>query len=210
MALSAGILGIVALVLLLATPFIYGLLMVLDGAVSESMLFAVLGIHVGAVALGGALAVVLGMIALVRLSRRRGAWVGHGWAITGLCTGPMPLLLGGLVTLIAVGQLTSQSTPPVVDATMVNSPAGCAPYGSPAPYSSSPSYCLPPALPSASPMSTLPAPATAVPWTPAAPAAPATKYDAVEAKPATAAEPSTETKPAVIAETPKEDDSKPR
>lgn len=99
-AVSSGVLGIVAMALLATLPFIYLLTSMLnmDGSFAGFFLCG----QLAAVALCGLLAIVLGIAGLVVLSRHGERLVGHGWAITGLCTGPLPLFAGGLVAL-AIG-----------------------------------------------------------------------------------------------------------
>jgi hypothetical protein len=168
-ALSAGILGIIAVALLFATPFVYGAIMILEDMVGETAQIAILGTHVSAVALGGFLAVVLGLVAIIRISRSRGATVGHGWAIAGLCTGPIPMLMGGLVALL-IGMQWSQSigsAGPVMSVTTTYSPSpyGASPEcvdGSCAPPLPASMANLPPAGYAAAPVSSV-APATAWP-----------------------------------------------
>ena len=111
LALASGVSGIVALSLLVMFPITFVLCSVLEP--SASILIPVLGTHVTGVALGGLLAVVLGVAALVVLNRRDARLIGHGWAITGLCTGPLPMLVGGLIVLVAGSQLMT-ATPSFV------------------------------------------------------------------------------------------------
>jgi hypothetical protein len=106
LALASGVLGIVAAVLLFAMPVTYIVVSMAGEAIGEMASYALLGLNVLAVALGGATAVILGIAALVRLSRRHSRQVGHGWAITGLCAGPVPMLLGGLAMLFVVLPMT--------------------------------------------------------------------------------------------------------
>lgn len=105
LALSSGIVGIIALVLLLAMPITY----VIASSFSqpEEVAEVLVVTHVAAVALGGTMAVVLGVSGLLSLSRRAGSLVGHGWAITGLCTGPLPMLVGGVLSVIVGLEITS-------------------------------------------------------------------------------------------------------
>lgn len=147
LALSSGILGIVALALLIALPFMYLIVSMLNG--DEWLTVSLLGGHVGAVLLGGLLAVALGIAALVVLNRHGGRLVGHGWAITGLCTGPLPMFAGGLVALVVGSQLwgnisvtPAYSTSPTVPP---SGPIAANPYGDPnlAPPGAVPSTSLP-------------------------------------------------------------------
>lgn len=133
LAVSSGILGIVALVLLIALPVVYFVAMMMG---DEFLTISLLGGHVAAVTLGGLLAVVLGVTALVILNRREGRLFGHGWAITGLCTGPLPALVGGLVALVlGVELLPTLSVTPVYTASTVPAPG---PTGVPPSYASVP------------------------------------------------------------------------
>lgn len=101
LALTAGVLGIVALVLLFALPVTYLVLAAVAEGLGEVTAYLLISANVLVVALGGAAAVVMGIVALVRLNRRQGR-SGHGWAVTALCTGPLPALAGGLATLTIV------------------------------------------------------------------------------------------------------------
>jgi hypothetical protein len=94
--------GIIALVLLFMMPITYIVVSMTGEAIGEMAAYALIGFNVLAVALGGAAAVALGVAALVRLSRRHSRQIGHGWAIAGLCTGPMPMLIGGLAMIVLV------------------------------------------------------------------------------------------------------------
>ncbi len=110
LALTAGLLGIAALVLLFMTPVTYLIVGILGDVVGEIGAVALLGVHVGVVTLGGLAAVALAIAALVSLKRRRGLLVGHGWAIAALCTGPLPLLAGATTGLILGAQMLGAST----------------------------------------------------------------------------------------------------
>lgn len=139
LAVTAGVLGIVALAMLFLTPVAWFMLAMLDGAIDEVLALAILGTQAGVFTLAGTAAVMLGIVALVQLSRRRGSLVGHGWAITGLCTGPVPMLIGGIAVL-ATGMAFSATSPvqvsysaaPVVTSNQTWTPVPCEP-------------CLPPA-----------------------------------------------------------------
>jgi hypothetical protein len=71
----------------------------------EVVSISLIGAHLMAVAIGGMTAVGLGIAALVSLRRRKGNLDGHGWAIAGLCAGPVPMLVGGLAMVIGGWQL---------------------------------------------------------------------------------------------------------
>lgn len=117
LALTAGVVGIVALGLLLFLPITYTVALTIADGIGEVATMILLMGNIVLVAVGGTLAVLLGLTALVRLSRRRSNQRGHGWAITGLCTGPLPMLAGGLAMLTfglpLMGELTGfvQATP---------------------------------------------------------------------------------------------------
>jgi hypothetical protein len=151
MALASGIVGIVALVLLLVSPLTYLFVVASAELLGELFAYALLGMNGLGIAIGGAAAVVLGITALVRLSRQGGRQAGHGWAITGLCTGPMPMLIGGL------GMLTI-GLPMVFE--LAQSRSQCVPASYVDGTSIPPATALPPALPVSAPVT----------WTNAAPA----------------------------------------
>ncbi|HEV3339686.1 MAG TPA: hypothetical protein VG125_05000 [Pirellulales bacterium] len=98
LALSSGVLGIVALALLVALPITY--LVVGYIGLFEEAAEVLLGAQMVAVALGGTLAVALSIVGLVSLRGSAGQMAGHGWAITGLSTGPLPMFVGGLIVLV--------------------------------------------------------------------------------------------------------------
>lgn len=100
LALSSGILGIVAVVLLVAMPITYMLCIALGDLLGEELLIALLVFNISIVAITGTMSLIMGIVGLVRLSRHKGRLFGHGWAITGLCTAPLPSLAGGLILLV--------------------------------------------------------------------------------------------------------------
>ncbi|MFN0021223.1 MAG: hypothetical protein ACKVP0_23490 [Pirellulaceae bacterium] len=100
LALSSGILGIIALAMLFAMPITYFLVAFIGEGLGEFISIGLLSIHVLTVAIGGLVALIVGIAGLISLSRRKGRLVGHGWAITGLCTAPLPTLVGGLMVLV--------------------------------------------------------------------------------------------------------------
>ena len=104
LAISAGVLGGLALALLLAIPVTYMAVEVMGEVLGEFISIGLLGVHTVAVAIGGLAAVGLGIAALLSLRRHRENLVGHGWAIAGLCTGPLPMLLGSAAVLFLVLQ----------------------------------------------------------------------------------------------------------
>jgi len=122
LALSSGISGIMALLLLFVSPIAFFAISSLGS--DEVVSLVLLGALVAAVAIGGAAAVVLGVAALVRLNRRADRLVGHGWAITGLCTGPLPMLAGGLIGLIGGLQFLSMESMSPVEVQTASVPPG--------------------------------------------------------------------------------------
>jgi hypothetical protein len=108
LAVTSGVLGIVAIGLLVMAPVTFGLLSMIEGAVDETILMAVMGSHVVALSLAGLAAVAAGGIALLRFRKLERTHTGHGWAIAGMCTGAMPMFLGCLGALIAGLELGSE------------------------------------------------------------------------------------------------------
>jgi hypothetical protein len=160
LALTSGVIGIVALVLLFIMPLTYILVAMTSEVLGEITVYLLLSANIVVVALGGAAAVVMGITALVRLSRRQGQQVGHGWAITALCTGPLPALVGGLATITmavpmlaeVAGNYGRSSGPHYV------SGEGCAVC--PAPDYASPATAASPAWVAAAPPAPYPPPAS--------------------------------------------------
>jgi hypothetical protein len=170
LALSSGILGIVALVMLFAMPITYLFVATIGEELGDFVGVTLLGIHVLTVAIGGLAALSLGIAGLIRLARRKGQLVGHGWAITGLCTAPLPTLIGGLLVLVTSLSLVAVQTvsvepakaPPQVAFSPANTPIPPTSYGSSAgiyypaiptmppannplslPVSAAPTFCAP-------------------------------------------------------------------
>ena len=158
LALSSGILGIVALVMLFAMPVTYILVAFIAESLGEVVSYSLLGIHVLTVAVGGLVALIMGIAGLVSLSRRKGRLVGHGWAITGLCTAPLPTLVGGLLVLVtgfslfAVQSVTVQqslvppptySYPAIQASPYPSGPARPASFPMPLPGSQAPTLSVP-------------------------------------------------------------------
>ncbi len=100
LALSAGVLGIAALVMLFGTPVTYLFVATVGELFGEVVSISLIGAHLLAIAVGGTTAVGLAIAALVSLRRRKGDLEGRGWAIAGLCAGPVPMLVGGLALVI--------------------------------------------------------------------------------------------------------------
>jgi hypothetical protein len=104
LAFISGISGIVSLIMLVATPVLYVVIslyseMIEDSGGEMAAAIVLLG-QVFLVAFGGFAAVALGIAGAVVVSKHRQQLEGSGWAATGLCTGMMPMLLGGLLCLI--------------------------------------------------------------------------------------------------------------
>lgn len=160
LALTAGIVGIVALVLLFILPLTYLVIAMMGEEMGELVAYTLLIANIMVVAVGGAAAVALGIAALIRLSR--GHQRGHGWAITGLCTGPLPMLAGGLGMLTIVvpllGEMASTSSGNQTVAVCAPAPMMLPPSGyQPAQVAAAPSYGAPqpqPVLPGPPPPAT--------------------------------------------------------
>ena len=152
LALSSGILGIIALFMLFAMPITYVVVSMVGEDLGEFVAISLLSIHVLVVAVGGLVALVMGIAGLISLSRRKGRLVGHGWAITGLCTAPLPAAMGGLMVLVTSFSLlavqsvtveTSRNSPPVTVSTSSYNPAPPTPSHLPLPLSAAPNLCAP-------------------------------------------------------------------
>lgn len=105
LAVTAGVLGIISLALVFATPVTYFMVMLLGEVLGEIVAYVLIGAHVLAITTAGVAAVGLGSVALLNLWRRKGELAGHGWAITGLCTGPLPVLIGCSAVLLVAAEL---------------------------------------------------------------------------------------------------------
>jgi hypothetical protein len=126
LAISAGVLGIFALALLIATPVTYLAVAALEDFLGDVVAIALMAAHGVAVAVGGMAAVGLGICAIVSLRRRRDQLAGHGWAIAGLCTGSLPMLLGCATVLVTalqfgIGQFISVSEVQVANGAVCSS-----------------------------------------------------------------------------------------
>jgi hypothetical protein len=125
LAFSSGVLGIVAAGCLLASPIVLITLSAFGEMLGETFSVLLFGLVAMFITLGGCLAVGLGAVGLLRLARRGQSATGTGWAITGLCTGSLPMLLGVCGVLsIAASMMPSES----VYVTWSASPAGPVPY----------------------------------------------------------------------------------
>lgn len=132
MALSSGILGIVALGLLLLFPLTYVIVATVAELIGEVPAIALIVLNILAVAGAGTVSGLLALMAIVRLSKSSSKKRGLGWAITGLCTSPAPMLCGLLAMVFFVLPMTMQyaseantSTANYVASTPV--PSECAP-----------------------------------------------------------------------------------
>ncbi|HQU44114.1 MAG TPA: hypothetical protein PK867_14940 [Pirellulales bacterium] len=132
LALSSGVLGIVALVALFVFP-ISMTAVSMFGELFEEAAIVLLGAHLATLVICGTLAVALGIAGLVVLNRRAGQLAGHGWAITGLCTGPLPMLAGGLIALAAGMPILTTRSVQVTQVTEQNPPMNGYGYSSPVP-----------------------------------------------------------------------------
>jgi hypothetical protein len=181
LAFSSGVLGIVAVSCLIASPLLLIGLSIFGELLGETFSILLFALLTALVALGGGLAVCGGGVSLFRLARRGQSATGTGWAITGLCTGALPLLIGcvGAVSLLATVmpaetvQVTWNASTTPVGAVPCAAP-GCpmpmmvSPYGyampAPLPPGGQPTYSAP-SLPAAYPGTELAAQPKAEPTT---------------------------------------------
>lgn len=181
LAFSSGVLGIIAVSCLLASPLLLVGLSVFGELLGETSAILLFGLLTALVAIGGGLAVCGGGVSLFRLGRRGQSATGTGWAITGLCTGTLPMLIGfvGAISLLATVmpaetvQVTWNATTTPVGAVPCAAP-GCpmpmmvSPYGyampAPLPPGGQPAFSAPP-LPAAYPVAELAAQPKAEPTT---------------------------------------------
>jgi len=98
LALFSGILGIAGGALLFGTPLAYGAATLFAEVLDETIAIIALVAYAALILFASAGAILAGIVALWRLRRRKDVG-GKGWAITGLCTGPIPL---GITSLIAL------------------------------------------------------------------------------------------------------------
>jgi hypothetical protein len=142
LALSSGILGIVAVGLMLLFPFTYLVIAYTADMIGEVPAISLMVANVLAVAGLGTLGGVLSLGAMVRVSRSKKRTRGLGWAITGLCTSPLPALAGLLATVFFVLPLTMEyaSIPRDSEGPYV----GSLPVSVSQPVDCSNGYCVPP------------------------------------------------------------------
>lgn len=183
-AIAAGLTGLAALALLFLLPVIYIVFTLAADLFNEEIIVGTIGSMHLLVFLAGSIAVMCGIVGLVKLSRHSERLRGYGWAITGLCCGPLPMFVGGLPLLLiglpmvlSATFVTQTASPPMT----VTASAG--PYPSPVAGCSS-GTCMPsltaaapyvtPAVPAGLPLPAAPAyyPADTAPIPPAPPAPP--------------------------------------
>jgi hypothetical protein len=110
LALASGLVGIISVALMLMLPIVFVLAELLASILSEGILIGLLGFLSLATVGAGTFAVVFGIASLVLVVRNRSQIFGQGWAITGLCTGPIPVLAGCVpVALIGLPMLISSA-----------------------------------------------------------------------------------------------------
>jgi hypothetical protein len=161
MAFSAGIIGLVSIGLLVCLPIAYlGLTIVADAA-GEWISSAIMVVMLAAAASTGTLAVTFGIAGLLKTVRRQSKLTGAGWAVTGLCTGPLPALVGGIpllligLSLLFVHNVAVSMTVPPPATSYVSAP--CTACESPMAVVANPSaippnaWTTPPTLPYAPP-----------------------------------------------------------
>jgi hypothetical protein len=126
LAISAAVLGILAIGLLFMIPVSYLTVMTLGEILGEVVAIGLLGAHAVALVVGGMAAIGLGLAALVHLHRRKEQLVGHGWAIAGLCAGAVPLFIG-FASVLFVGLEMGVADYFMTSATTVASERACSP-----------------------------------------------------------------------------------
>lgn len=123
LAYSSGVLGIIAAASLFCAPIVYLLLAVVGELMGETVAIGVLSVHALVMTLTGLLAVAFGILSFFLLAGRGKSLTGHGWAVTGLCTGTIPMLIGGLAVLFTIASLSEME----LGFVSTSSPATCAP-----------------------------------------------------------------------------------
>lgn len=99
LALGSGILGIVAFGLFMGLPIVYFLMSFIGEMLDEIGVILTASTYITALLVGSGSAIFLGLIALWR-TRREPVGAGRGWAIAGLCAGPIPFATACLLTLV--------------------------------------------------------------------------------------------------------------
>jgi hypothetical protein len=105
LAIFSGLSGITAMCLLCGVPIIYLIVAYTSELLGEFLAVSILGVYIATVGVMGLLAVGLAIAAFFALRRRTSQLTGHGWAITGLCTGPLPVLACGLGALLLLAEM---------------------------------------------------------------------------------------------------------
>jgi hypothetical protein len=144
LALSSGVLGIVAMGLLMLLPVTYVVIATIADSMGEVPAIALISLNVISLAGTGLLAGILSLAAMVRLSRSTSKKRGFGWAITGLCTSPAPAVVGMLAFAFFL-------VPISVEYVSSNSSHSGQPYVASLPPPLPPN--MPPALPASMPYS---------------------------------------------------------
>ncbi len=141
LAFAAGVLGIIAVSCLIVSPLLLVGLSVFAELLGETFAILLFSLLTALVALGGGLAVFGGGVSLFRLARRGQTATGTGWAITGLCTGALPLLIGfvGFLSLLAT-VMPAETVQVTWNAT---TPVGAGPYAVPCAAPGTPGCPLP-------------------------------------------------------------------
>ena len=141
LAFSSGVLGIIVAACLIGSPVLYIALAIFGELLGETFAIILMGMIAVLITFGGGLAVCFGGVSLLRLARRDQTATGTGWAITGLCTGALPMLIG-LVGILTLGvQLVP--TEAVHVSWNVTTPA-TGPTIEPVSYPAAPMYGTPP------------------------------------------------------------------
>jgi len=137
-AFTAGLSGIASIVLLfIVLPLAYIAVALLSSTLDfdATILAILLGLVPLAACVAGCAAMVLGIVGLVKIARREGALVGRGWAVTGLCTGPMPVLCVAVPLLIIGAQLLAAGSLSVEVNPVAYNPSPCTSCSPASPYS---------------------------------------------------------------------------
>lgn len=142
LALSAGVMGIASLILLLTSPVLYTMFALFAQSMEFVAITLIIGLVLSIAGLGLS-AVVFGIVSLVKVARSQGKMTGRGWAITGICTGPMPMLAGAAGTLmfvlpIGLEMLQATATVPPTNVSYAVPVAGDGQY-----YASNNAYAVP-------------------------------------------------------------------
>jgi hypothetical protein len=166
LAFSSGVLGIVVAGCLVCSPVLLVVLSLFGDLLGETFSIVLFGLLTALLTFGAAFAVFCGGVSILRLARRGQTATGTGWAITGLCTGALPLLVG-LVGVLCFGaellptqnvnvtwNVSTEGSPVTTVGPVACSPPTMMPV--PSGYAAGPVAispdALPPALPAAGPV----------------------------------------------------------